>query len=126
MRLGSAVPFTPSAARRLKRDLGELVEPLLKVCQADAQALARIPKGIDFSEVRRQLANVSTVAKNSSFDSPLTGDDIMRIANIGPGPKIAKFKRVLSDAVVEGRIEADDAQGAEDLLRNFLKLDTEQ
>jgi poly(A) polymerase len=118
MRLGSAVPFTPAAARRLKRDLGDLVEPLLEVCEADAGALARIPKGIDFAQVRKQLAFVSQAVSNRNFDSPLTGEEIMRITGAEPGPEVGRYKKMLSEAVVEGRIAADDKQAAEALLKN--------
>ncbi|MEO7453800.1 MAG: CCA tRNA nucleotidyltransferase [Fimbriimonadales bacterium] len=120
MRLGSAVPFTPAAARRLRRDLGELVEPLLAVCEADAAALARIPKGIDFADVRDKLASVSKAVVNRTFESPLSGEEIMAITGAEQGPEIGIYKKMLSDAVVEGRIQADDKAAAEALLNDSL------
>jgi poly(A) polymerase len=120
MRLGSAVPFTPSAARRLRRDLGDLVEPLLAVCEADAYALARIPKGIDFEDVREKLAFVSQAVENREFESPLTGEEIMEIAGVDPGPEVGRLKKMLSDAVVDGSIGADDKVSAEALLRKSV------
>jgi len=116
MRLGSAVPFTPAAARRLRRDLGDLVEPLLVVCEADASALARIPKGIDFADVRAKLAQVEQSVENRNFDSPLSGEEIMELTGLAPGPEVGKLKQMLSDAVVDGRIEPDDKQAAIDLI----------
>jgi len=117
MRLGSAVPFTPAAARRLRRDLGHLVEPLLEVCEADASALARTPKGIDFADVRAKLAQVGQAVENRTFDSPLSGAEIMAIMGLEPGPEVGKLKQMLSDAVVEGRIAPDDREAAEAMLR---------
>lgn len=117
MRLGSAVPFTPAAARRLRRDLGDLVEPLIEVCEADATALARIPKGIDFSDVRAKLAQVERAVENRTFDSPLSGEEIMAITGAEQGPDVGRFKQLLSDAVVEGRIAPDDKGAATIMLR---------
>ena len=121
MRLGSAVPFTASAARRLRRDLGELVEPLLEVCQADASALARIPKGIDFPAVRARLQQVGEAVENRTFDSPLSGSEIMHIAGLEPGAEVGRLKKLLSDAVVEGSIAPDDKSAAETLLREAIR-----
>lgn len=117
MRLGSAVPFTSAAARRLRRDLGDLVEPLLEVCEADATALARIPKGIDFSDVRAKLAQVGQAVENRTFESPLSGAEIMAIAGLEPGPEVGRMKQMLSDAVVEGQIAPDDKEAAKQYLR---------
>lgn len=117
MRLGSAVPFTPAAARRLRRDLGDMVEPLLEVCEADASALARIPKGIDFADVRAKLAQVGQAVENRTFDSPLSGAEIMEITGLEQGPEVGRLKRMLSDAVVDGRIAPDDREAAKALLR---------
>jgi poly(A) polymerase len=121
MRLGSAVPFTHAAARRLRRDLGVLVEPLIEVCEADATALARIPKGIDFPDVRRKLSEVGQSIENKTFDSPLSGGEIMQAANIDPGEEVGRLKRLLSDAVVDGRIAPDDKQAALNLLQAELE-----
>jgi poly(A) polymerase len=117
MRLGSAVPFTKPAARRLKRDLGKLVEPLLALCEADAGALARIPKGIDFRAVRDRLQEVESSVENVTFDSPLSGEEIMSITGCEQGPAVGRYKRALSDAVVEGKIQPDDKDAAAALLR---------
>jgi hypothetical protein len=101
----------------LRRDLGDLVEPLLEVCEADASALARIPKGIDFSDVRAKLAQVEQAVENRTFDSPLSGAEIMAITGLEPGPEVGRLKQMLSDAVVEGSIAPDDREAAEALLR---------
>jgi poly(A) polymerase len=117
MRLGSAVPFTPAAARRLRRDLGDLVEPLLEVCEADATALARISKGIDFADVREKLRLTESSVVNKRFDSPLSGSEIMEMFGLGPGPEVGRLKKLLSDAVVEGAIQADDKEAAKSHLQ---------
>ncbi len=120
MRLGSAVPFTKSAARRLHGDLGDLVEPLLIVCQADARAVGRVAKGIDFRQVRRTLAEV-TKQGDARFESPLTGEDIMRILRLNPGPEVGRIKRELREAVLEGVLKPSDAHAAKEWLRKRFK-----
>jgi hypothetical protein len=44
----------------------------------------------------------------------------MTIAGIEPGPAVGVYKKMLSDAVVDGRIQADDKAAAETLLNDSL------
>lgn len=121
MRLGSAVPFTLSAARRLVRDMEDLLEPLLLVCQADAAALRPIPKGVNFEDVREKIDQVARERPDTGFESPLSGEEIMRELGLEPGPDVGKWKDRLTEAVLEGVLAPDDRAGALRLLRSEAK-----
>jgi poly(A) polymerase len=118
MRLGSATPFTLPAARRLVRDMGGLVDPLLRVCEADAAALRTIPKGTDFADIREKIALVQA-APGKKLESPLDGEEIMSVLNLQPGPEVKKWKARLTEAVLDGLISADDKDEARRLLRQW-------
>jgi poly(A) polymerase len=119
MRLGSAVPFTKAAARRLIRDMDDLLEPLLQLCEADAGSLRAIPQGVDFAEVRRQLESVKQEAPVGQLDSPLSGEEIMEILGLEAGPKVGRIKGRLREAVLEGEIAAGDKEGAARIVKKL-------
>lgn len=117
MRLGSAIPFTLSAARRLIRDLGDLLEPLLVVCESDANALRAAPKGIDFKDVRRKIAKALEDSPKNELQSPLTGNEIMDALDLRPGPEVGRIKEWLTEAVLEGKLKAGDKDTAREMIR---------
>ncbi|HWP30785.1 MAG TPA: CCA tRNA nucleotidyltransferase [Fimbriimonadales bacterium] len=121
MRLGSAPTFTASAARKLIRDMGELTEPLLLLCEADARAVGKIPKGIDFDAIRKKIAEVQTEIKEAGLTSPLNGEEIMQELGITEGPEVGKWKRVLEQAVLEGEIPPGDKAAARSFLHEAYK-----
>lgn len=122
MRLGSAPEFSKSAARRLLRDMGELTEPFLRLCEADAAAIGRIPKPIPFDEIRSRLAEVQKSTESAPLDSPLTGKEIMAELGLRQGPEVGEWKQFLQEAVIEGVIEQGDKDGARKLLLRARNL----
>lgn len=112
VRLGSAVPFTASAARRIVRDMGDLLEPLLQVCQADAGALRAKPNGVDFAAIRERIEEVNEKAQRSNLESPLSGSEIMAALGLPAGPEIGKLKDRLTEAVLSGAIAPGDKEAA--------------
>lgn len=117
MRLGSAVPFTKSAARRLVRDLGSITDLLVLLVECDATAIGRTEKGIDFADVRAKLAGVVVRGPTSEIESPLSGEEIMEALGLRPGPTVGSAKRKLTEAVLEGKLAGGDKAGALELLR---------
>lgn len=120
MRLGSAPEFTKSAARRLLRDMGDLTEPFLLLCEADAAAIGRIPKPIPFDHIRQLLNAVreETRKTGSALESPLDGNEIMAELGLDPGPEVASWKNRLTEAVIEGEIPPGDKNAAKRFLRS--------
>jgi poly(A) polymerase len=116
MRLGSMPVFTPTAARRLIRDLGDLVDPLIKLCRADAEATRTGPPKADFDEIERRLAEVSAIATQKQLTSPLTGTEVMDLLGIGEGPEVGNWLRRLESAVLDGEIPPNDKNAARQWL----------
>lgn len=116
MRLSSMAVFTPTAARRLIRDLGDLVDPLIKLCRADAEATRTGPPKADFDEIEQRLAEVRAIATQTQLTSPLRGSDVMRLLDIAEGPEVGNWLRRLENAVLDGEIPPNDKDAARQWL----------
>lgn len=121
MRLGSAPELTDSAARRLIRDLGKDLDRLLNLVDADANALKTGVRVMDVDAIREKIVQVQLQTPASSLASPLSGQEIMEIAGVPPGPEVGKLKRLLDEAVIEGKFTPDDKEAAIAHLRHVLQ-----
>jgi len=116
MRLGSMPQFTASAARRLIRDMDGEVDSLLTLVEADASSLRPGVKALDLGPVRQRLAEVKVATPRSTLESPLSGEEIMRVAGIAPGPEVGRLKALLLDKVIEGELSPGDKESAKKAL----------
>lgn len=126
MRLGSAVPFTLSAARRVIKEMGSLTEPLLALVEADSKAIGRIPKGIDISDVREKISAVGKPAVGLRLESPLSGKEIMEALDITPGKLVGDYKKSLTEAVLDGVILSGDKESALKFIKKHRVVDLNQ
>jgi poly(A) polymerase len=117
MRLGTAKVFTPAAARRVLRDMGDQTEDLLQLVEADCNALKPGVKAMDLSKIRETLAYVAQATPIETLSSPLSGEDIMRIKKIPAGTEVGRFKNVLTEMVLDGKLAPGDKTAAERALR---------
>jgi poly(A) polymerase len=117
MRLGSAPVFTSSAARRVWRDMGDDVPRLLALVDADSHALKPGVRSFDLGPIEAQLEQVKRVTPVSDLESPLTGQEIMSILELAPGPEIGRAKKFLLEHVLEGSLKIGDRKESERLLR---------
>ncbi len=119
MRLGSSPVFTPSAARRVLRDLGDQTERLFQLVEADSNGLKTGVKVMDLSAIRTQIAAVQAVTPRSSLESPLSGEEIMEATGIESGPDVGRLKTLLTEKVLDGELEVGDKEGAIQILQNL-------
>jgi poly(A) polymerase len=99
--------WTDGAVRRLARDAGPLLDRLMLLARADIAASA-YPYPEKMDELQARLDRV--LAERPSRLAPLiTGDDIMRIRGIGPGPEVGRIKTKLEELVLDGEIPPDRA-----------------
>ncbi|HRK23081.1 MAG TPA: HD domain-containing protein [Fimbriimonadaceae bacterium] len=119
MRLQTMAELTPSAARRLVRDLGPDLGRLLDVVEADASALRPGVKAMDVPAIRRQIEEVARMTPAQSLESPLSGEEIMDELGLEPGPDVGRRKTWLIEQVLEGRLTPDDKAAARVLLKEF-------
>jgi hypothetical protein len=118
MRLGSAPEFSATAARRLVRDLGDQVEDLLTLVEADAASLRPGVQVMDLSAIRARINDVTVATPSSALESPLTGEQIMALMAIPAGSEVGQLKQWLVEEVLEGRLAPGDTVAAEAALRD--------
>lgn len=116
MRLCSKTDLSPAAARRLIRDLGEELERFLDLVEADAAALRPGVKVLDMAAIRARLDEVRRETPPDVLVSPLTGDQIMEVLGLGPGPEVGRAKAWLTERVIEGELAPGDEEGARRML----------
>ncbi|HKV89202.1 MAG TPA: CCA tRNA nucleotidyltransferase [Candidatus Dormibacteraeota bacterium] len=94
--------WTDGAVRRLARDAGQQLERLMTLARADIGASA-YPEPEKLDELQARIDAV--MAERPSRLAPLvTGDDVMRVRGIGPGPEVGRIKRRLEELVIDGEI----------------------
>ncbi len=120
MRLGSAPEMSAAAARRLIRDLGENLDDLLALVEADAGALKADVRALDLSQIRSRIAEVQVSTPRDTLESPLSGEEIMKLTNLPPGPEVGKAKEFLTELVIEGELAPGDKENAKMLLQRFM------
>lgn len=93
------------AVRRLVRDAGDQLDPLLALARADMRA-SHYPdvKKIDDLEARIRRLDAGAIA---AIRSPLSGEELMRRFGRPPGPWIKRVKSALEEAIVDGTLPSD-------------------
>jgi poly(A) polymerase len=97
--------WTDGAVRRLARDAGSLLERLMALARADIRASA-YPEPEKLDELQARLDAVRS-ERPSRLKPVITGEDIMRIRGIAPGPEVGKIKERLEELVLEGEIRPE-------------------
>ncbi|MHB8636690.1 MAG: CCA tRNA nucleotidyltransferase [Fimbriimonadaceae bacterium] len=119
MRLGTAPAFSPAAARRLIRDLGDDLPRLLALVEADAGALKAGVRVLDLSQIRSRLAEIQAATPRQTLESPLSGEEIMRELQVDAGPGVGSAKAFLLEQVLEGNLAPNDREHAKKLLKTY-------
>jgi len=101
---------TDSAIRRLIVDAGEEIDDLMKLCRADITT--KNPKNItkylgNFDRVEKRMNEVIEIDKLKAFQSPVRGDEIMKMFDLSPGKEVGKIKTMVEDAIINGEIKND-------------------
>lgn len=112
MRLSNADEFGTPAIRRLIRDMGDHLDQLLDLCEADRLAHKN---GLPLTELRQRVEGVRAETPATSLESPLSGEELMKLLSLHPGPEVGIWKKRLVDAMIEGKIH--DQESAKAWLR---------
>jgi len=113
-----------SAIRRLLFEAGDDVEALMKLCKADItsknnEKVARYLR--NFELVERKMEELEARDKIRNFQPPVTGEEIMKLFGIPPGPIIGEIKEEIKEAILEGTIRNDQVEAHDLLMKIALR-----
>lgn len=122
MRPGFYTPqWRDAAVRRLIREAGELLEPLLRLVEADIRAQRHDVVHADIAALRQRIAQVQAAQPATRWRSPLTGEQLMQHFGLKPSPLIGQLKQYLEEQVIEGTLHPDDTEHALRLAEAYLQ-----
>ena len=89
-------------------DGGEHLDDLMLLCRADITT--KNPDNVkkylsNFDRVEKRMNEVDELDKLRSFQSPVRGDEIMKMFNLSAGKKIGAIKSLVEEAILDGEIE---------------------
>jgi len=97
--------WSDGAVRRLARDAGDLLWPLIDLARADIAASA-YPHPEKIDELAARLRSVLE-EKPTRMRSPVTGEDVIRVLGLRPGPEVGRVKQRIEELVLEGELPPD-------------------
>ncbi|MEW6003873.1 MAG: CCA tRNA nucleotidyltransferase [Stygiobacter sp.] len=112
---------TDSAIRRLIVQAGEDLEDLITLCRADitSKNQAKVSKYLENYEiVMQKVRDVKERDQLRAFQSPVRGDEIMRICNIPPSKLVGEIKTAIEEAILDGII----GNNYEEAFQYFLSI----
>ncbi len=99
--------ITDTAVRRLIVNLGVDLNDLLILCRSDITTANpnRLAKRLrNYDNLEKRINEIMEKDKLRSFQSPLSGEEIMKLTNLKPGPTVGKIKKAIEEAILNGEI----------------------
>ena len=122
--------ITDSAVRRLVVNLQDNLDDLLTLGASDITTgnphkLKKRQK--NYENLRQRIEEVAERDKLRAFQSPVRGEEIMKVCNLRPGPTVGKIKSEIEDAILDGIIpnEYEDAKKYFDKIKGKYLAETE-
>jgi len=96
-----------SAIRRLIYEAGDDIDDLMKLCRADITSKNewRVKKyRNNFDRVEDKIEAVEEKDKMRNWKNPISGEEIMEVFDVKPGPIVGRVKDEIKEAILEGDI----------------------
>jgi len=111
---------TDSAIRRLIVAAGDDLQDLITLCRADITS--KNPEKVEkylqnYEVVMKKVLEVQEKDKLRAFQSPVSGDVIMRVCSLKPSKKVGEIKSAIEEAILDGIIGNDYDEAYNYLLK---------
>ncbi len=111
---------TDSAIRRFIVSLEEDLEDMITLCRADITS--KNPQKVtrylsNYEKVMEKVRDVKERDKLREFQSPVRGEEIMKICNIPPSKKVGEIKTAIEEAILDGEIGNNYEEALEYLMK---------
>jgi poly(A) polymerase len=109
-----------SAIRRLIYEAGDDLEDLMILCRADITSKNewKVKKyRNNFDRVEKRITEVEEKDRIRNWKNPISGDEIMEVLCVEPGPLVGQVKDRIKDAILDGEISNSYEEAYEYLLR---------
>ena len=109
-----------SAIRRLIFEAGDDIDDLMTLCRADITSKNewRVKKyRNNFDKVEKKIAEVEEKDRIRNWKNPISGEEVMRVLDIKPGPTVGRVKDRIKDAILDGNISNNHEEAYNYLLR---------
>ncbi|MBT3478193.1 MAG: HD domain-containing protein, partial [Candidatus Marinimicrobia bacterium] len=100
--------ITDSAIRRVMVAAGEDIDDLLTLCRADITTKNphKVSKYIgNFERVETNMKDVNERDAFKSFQSPVRGEEIMKVCGLKEGRAVGQIKIAIEEAILDGEID---------------------
>jgi tRNA nucleotidyltransferase/poly(A) polymerase len=111
---------TDSAIRRLIVSADEDLDDLITLCRADITSKnpSKVSKYLENYEiVMQKVKDVRERDQLRAFQSPVRGDEIMKVCNIPPSRLVGEIKTAIEEAILDGKIGNNYEEAFEYLIK---------